>query len=135
MRRGGRAILIVAAAVAVMGLAALTGVGAARSTSPKHVEVCDNYYAPKTCDGREVGKVRIRKGARVKWVWSAANFNVHNVTLTRAPKGVRKSRFRSQTASAPFHFTKRFRKPGKYHFICTIHPGAMQMNVIVRRPG
>jgi plastocyanin len=130
-----RWIVALLAAIAALAVGAvLTGVGTARSTKPRVVRVCDNYYAPKACDGSEVGKVRIRKRGKVKWDWTPV-FNVHNVTLKSAPRGVRKSRFRSQTTANPdYHFTKRFRKPGTYRFICTIHPSQMQMKVVVRRP-
>jgi len=124
-----RAIVgLMAIAVAVAVVAALGGVGTARSTSPKVVKVGDNFYAPT--------KVTVRKLGKVRWKWPAGGtLQVHNVTLKSAPKGVRKSRFRSQTtAAAGYRFTKRFRKPGKYHFICTIHQFEMQMNVRVRRP-
>jgi copper binding plastocyanin/azurin family protein len=131
-RRWLAALLASIAAVAV-GVA-LTGVGSARSAKPKVVQVCDSYYAPKTCDGSLVGKVSIRKRGKVKWEWTPV-FNNHNVTLKSAPQGVRKSRFRSQTTSNPdYHFTKRFRKPGLYRFFCTIHPTQMRMKVVVRRP-
>jgi plastocyanin len=124
-RRAIVALLALAAAVAAV--AALTGVGAARSSTPKVVKVADNFYTPT--------KVKVHKLGKVKWQWPAeGTFSVHNVTLTSAPKGVKKRRFRSQTTGNPgFHFTKRFRKPGRYHFVCTIHRAEMQMNVVVKR--
>src|SRR6476469_5106910 len=109
-----RGLLALVALVAVAaGVMALGGVGTARSSKPKVVKLYDNYYSPVS--------VKIRKRGKVKWKWTPV-FNTHNVKLTEAPRGVRKSRFRSQTSSSPtYTFTKRFRKPGKYHFICTIH--------------
>lgn len=122
----------VALAVAVAALftvGALAGVVAGKVTKPKVVQVLD------TNDGGFVPTdVSIRKRGKVRWEWGA-DFDNHNVTLIRAPSGVRKSRFRSQTTSNPdYHFTKRFRKPGTYKFICTIHPTQMKMKVEVRRP-
>ena len=129
MIRTRATIALMVAAAVVVAVGALAGVGAARSTKPKIVQVLD------TNDGGFVPTdVRIRKRGKVRWEWGA-DFDNHNVTLTSAPRGVRKSRFRSQTTSNPdYHFTKRFRKPGKYHFICTIHPTQMKMKVVVRRP-
>jgi plastocyanin len=124
-RRRAIVVLLAVAAVAA-GVMALGGVGAARSTRPKVVKLYDNYYSPVN--------VKIRKGGKVKWKWTPV-FNTHNVKLTKAPRGVNKSKFRSQTSSSPtYTFTKRFKKPGKYHFICTIHPVEMQMDLKVRRP-
>jgi plastocyanin len=80
-----------------------------------------------------VPKVKIHKRGRVKWKWTPV-FNTHNVKLTKAPHGVKKSKFRSQTSSSPtYRFTKKFKKPGNYHFICTIHPQQMQIDVKVSR--
>jgi plastocyanin len=126
-------VLVVAAVAGVAALSALGGVGSARTAKPKVVYVCDDYYAPKACAGREVGTTKIHKRGKVKWQWTPV-FNNHNVKLTKAPRGVKKSKFRSQTSASPtYSFTKRFKKPGKYHFICTIHAAVMQMDVKVRR--
>jgi Copper binding proteins, plastocyanin/azurin family len=134
LRRRG-IVALLAVAIAAASVMALGGVGAARSTKPKVVYVCDDYYgAHKTCDGQQAGTVKIPKRGKVKWQWTPV-FNNHNVKLTKAPRGVTKSQFRSQTSSSPdYSFTKRFKKPGRYHFICTIHPVQMQMDVRVRRP-
>jgi plastocyanin len=130
--RGGRAIVaLLAVAAAVGSVLALEGVGTARTArraKPKVVKVGDNYYDPL--------EVKVNKGRKVKWQWTPV-FQTHNVKLTRAPKGVKKSKFRSQNAGSPappfYHFTRRFKKPGKYHFICTLHRFDMQMDVKVRR--
>jgi plastocyanin len=75
----------------------------------------------------------VRKRGKVKWDWTPT-FNQHNVTLKKGPRGVRKRQFRSQTTNDPsFFFVKRFKKPGKYQFYCTIHPDAMRMTVTVHR--
>jgi plastocyanin len=117
---------LLAAAVAAVAILGLTGVGMARTTKPKIVKVCDNYFTPTS--------VKVRKRGKVKWKWGCG-FARHNVTLARAPKGVRKSRFRSRTTASPtYRFTKRFKRPGKYHFVCGIHESlGMRMNVVVRR--
>ncbi len=122
--RGRRAIVALLAVTAASVLA-LAGVGTARTATPKVVDLHDNYYTPV--------EVKIGKGRKIRWSWKDVILP-HNVKLTKAPDGVRKSKFRSQTSSSPtYRFTKRFKKPGKYHFICTIHPIEMQMDVKVRR--
>ena len=65
-----------------------------------------------------------------------ANINTHNVTLKKGPKGVKKKRVHVQTSSAAgFTFTKKFKKPGKYNFYCTIHPDVMKMTSRSRGEG
>ncbi len=120
--------MLVALAGAAASLTALDDVGAARTAKPKVVEVGDNYYAPV--------ELKIHKGRRVRWQWTATN-QTHNVKLDRGPRGVKKSKFRSQNAGSPappfYHFTRKFKKPGKYRFVCTLHRLQMQMTVKVRR--
>ena len=89
------------------------------------MKVKDDFYKPDN--------VKIKKNGKVTWKWGQV-FNNHNVTLKKGPKGVKKSKFRSQTTGAEgFKFTKKFKKPGKYNFYCTIHPDVMTMKVTVKR--
>jgi plastocyanin len=119
-------IALMVAALAVVAVGAIAGVGFARSSQTKVVKVADDFFSP--------GRVSIHKYDKVKWKWTPV-FNNHNVTLKSAPRGVRKSRFRSQTTSNPdYRFTRKFRKPGTYRFICTIHPTQMKVKVVVHRP-
>jgi plastocyanin len=124
-RRRVVVLLAAAAAVAATAMVAVGGAASGSAAKPKVVKVGDDYFAP-------VKRV-INRNKRVSWKWNAT-FDVHNVTLKRAPKGVRKTNFRSQTSASPtYRFIRKFKKPGKYHFICTIHPVSMRMDVIVRR--
>jgi plastocyanin len=114
------------AAALAISIAAVAAPGPlAKATKPKVVMVLDNFYKPD--------RARVHRGGKVRWDWGQ-DFSVHNVTLKRAPKGVVKSRFRSQTTNDPdYAFTKRFKKVGKYRFYCTIHPDVMRMTVRVHR--
>ena len=126
MRRLASAAAAALIAVAVGALAAPAS-PSAKATQLKVVKVKDDFYTPDS--------VRVRKGGKVRWKWTPV-FNNHDVTLLKGPDGVRKGDFRSQTTSNPdYEFTKRFRKPGRYRFYCTVHPDVMQMTVRVRRPG
>lgn len=120
--------LSLAVAAALGSVLAFGGGGTAKTAKPKVVEVGDNFYDPI--------EVKIRKGRKVKWQWTPV-FQTHNVKLDKGPRGVKKSKFRSQNAGSPappfYHFTRRFKKPGKYQFICTLHRFQMQMTVKVRR--
>jgi plastocyanin len=123
--RIGVAVALVALAV---GALAATGVATplAKGKSPEKVKVKDDFYSPTS--------VKVKKNGKVTWSWGKnGTFDVHNVTLKKGPKGVKKSEFSSQTSSAPgFKFTKKFKKPGKYNFYCTIHPDSMKMTVKVK---
>jgi plastocyanin len=90
----------------------------------KKVEVGDNFYSPV--------KLTITKGSSVNWVWSATNFNTHNVTLIKGPKGIKKARYTSIDGARGLHFKRTFTTPGTYRFECTIHP-SMNIAVTVRR--
>jgi plastocyanin len=116
-------IVVALAALAVGALGVASGYG--KGSKPKKVQVLDNFYKPTN--------VKIKKGKKVTWKWGQV-FNSHNVTLKKGPKGVKKGKFRSQTSSAAgFKFTKKFKKPGKYNFYCTIHPDIMKMLVKVKK--
>jgi plastocyanin len=90
----------------------------------KLVKVIDDYYSRS--------KLTIKKGNEIKWVWAASNFDTHNVTLIKAPKGVNHGKFSSIDGTGGIHFTRTFTKPGTYHFECTIHPETMFMTVTVK---
>lgn len=125
-----RALIRIGFAVALIALAvgalAATGVASpsAKTAKPEKVKVLDNFYKPDN--------VKVKKNRKVKWKWGQV-FNTHNVTLKKGPKGVKKSKFTSQTSGDEgFTFTKKFKKPGKYNFYCTIHPDVMKMTVKVK---
>jgi plastocyanin len=124
VRAAGRRRLAALAALAVAGVAAFGGISDARRAT-KHVDIGDNYYLPE--------KVRVHKGDKVRWVYSLDLGDMHDVYLKRAPDGVRKARYRSPTLLPNDAFARRFKKRGRYHFICTFHSQEMQMDVRVRR--
>ena len=127
-RRGSLAAFT---AVALTGAVAAPVAGAA--TKPTHktktvvkkVKVADDFYSPT--------KMTIKVGDKVNFVWSPTNVNTHNVTLVKAPKGVNKKKFTSLDGSTQFHFERKFTVPGKYHFLCTIHPTMMNFYLTVKK--
>ena len=62
-----------------------------------------------------------------------ANLDSHNVKLKKGPRKVDKKDFKSATGTIGIKFTPKFKVPGKYHFICTLHSSVMQMDVIVKK--
>ncbi|HEY1376897.1 MAG TPA: plastocyanin/azurin family copper-binding protein [Gemmataceae bacterium] len=125
MRVGKVARLVTAAAaIAVIAIAAVGAAsGHEAKVAPKVVQVKDDLYTPVS--------VSLVKGHSVKWKW-VNTIHTHNVRLNKAPAGVKKSNFASQNSSSPtYTFTRKFTKVGTYHFICSIHPTKMQMDVKV----
>jgi plastocyanin len=120
----GATIGAVAAACA-LAPAAVAG-GAPKSTSKTYnVKVRDDYYSPLN--------VKVRKDDKVKWAWGSTNINSHDVTLKKAPKGVKKGDYRSISGAIGITFKRKFTVPGTYNFYCTIHPDVMTMDVVVKK--
>src|SRR3954453_9822474 len=76
LRRIGVAASVAALAVGIMALGAPGSL--AKATKPKVVKVLDDFYKPDS--------VRVRKRGKVKWDWGH-DFDIHNVTLKKGPKG------------------------------------------------
>jgi len=138
-----RAVAVTAgiAAVGAIALPAVTSAdnGAQLKKSSK-VEVADDFFSPTT--------LKVKKNAKIKFAWDSSNTNTHNVTLKKGPKGVKlgcptkgKDAFsdliskcnKSDSGSVGVKFAKTFDKPGKYSFICTIHPDVMKLDVTVKK--
>ena len=68
----------------------------------------------------------------MKFKWGSNNTPTTRL-LRSTPKGVDKQDFNSPTKTSDFKFNATFRKPGTYHFICTIHPDNMKLSVKVRK--
>jgi plastocyanin len=127
--RGRRLAGLLAVATASAAIVAVAVGGAASGqeakATPKVVQVKDDFYTPVS--------VSLAKNGSVKWKW-VNTIHTHNVRLTKAPTGVKKSNFYSQSSSSPtYTFTRKFTKVGKYHFICSIHPTKMQVDVTVHK--
>jgi plastocyanin len=122
--------LALATAVALLGATAASARDPAASASTAKsalVTVNDFYFGPDA--------VTIKRGGKVKWVWSSANTYPHDVHLKKGPKGLaeRATYSTKTTAVTDAEFKKTFTTPGTYHFICTIHPTEMHLTVIVKK--
>lgn len=121
------AVLALAGALAVTGSAAGGGgdapAAAAKKRGPtKRVKVADNFFAPK--------RFAVKQGTTIRWRWSNANADSHDVFLRKGPRGVR--RFQSPPAATFFTYKRKLTKPGVYKLLCTFHEG-MTMRVTVRK--
>jgi plastocyanin len=106
--------------IALAGLllaVALAPAGAA--PRPKTVKVGDLFFAPES--------LRIKQGTMVRFKWVGEQ--THNVTKSSGPG----RHFQSDDFKGPgVHFKRRFKKPGRYRLICSLHP-EMTMKLRVKR--
>ncbi len=91
------------------------GLVPAAHAGPRVVKAKDFLFKP--------GKVTIKRGSIVKWRFLDAS--AHNVVS----RGTR--RFRSSQDMRSGTYRVRFRKRGRYRYVCTIHPLSMRGVVTV----
>ncbi len=127
IRRTVAALAVAALAVAALGASgASAGAASGKKPPPKLVTINDFYFGPSA--------VSVNKGSSIKWVWSSANTQPHDVHLKQGPGGLKKKgSYSTPTATTNAQFTKKFETPGTYHFICTIHPTEMKLTVTVKK--
>lgn len=85
--------------------------GGERGTAAKtrSVRVDDDFFRPK--------RIAVSSGDRVRWVWRGEV--EHNVRFRRVPRGT--SRRPSSKLMSRGSFSRKFRKRGRYTYVCTIH--------------
>lgn len=135
MRRaglGGALLTAIAAlAVAVGAPAGLadTGADAAGKKKVTKVKVGDDFFNPVD--------LKVKKGTTLKWKWQRGTFNPHNVTLVKAPKGLKKKQKKKLTSKCTGAtcdpFKTKLKKPGTYKFVCTIHRTTMKQKTKVKK--
>jgi plastocyanin len=125
-RRGAVLTAILAAGTAA-ALPALAPAAPQATKKPHHratgktreVGVNSDYYDP--------AKLTIHVGDKVKWVWHASGFALHDVYVDSGP-----TRFNSPT-QAGGTFSQTFKKAGTYKLYCTQHEADMTMTLTVRK--
>lgn len=91
----------------------------------KRAGVVDFRFVPKG--------MRLRSGDAIRWIFPRRNSAPHNVTAFKTPRGVPRRVYSSKRTIGPGSaFARRFKRPGIYRFVCTIHP-FMRMGVGVSR--
>lgn len=108
-------VLTLVLAVALAAAAAVPAAQAASTPEPLKVSIGDNFFKPK--------KKTIARKTKVTWTWKGEAD--HNVTLVKAPDGIKKSKYNSET-QLEGTFSRRLKTAGKYTFVCTIHAGMEQ---------
>jgi len=136
MRALTRIGILVALVALVVGALAATGVAnpLGKGSQPEKVKVLDDFFKPTN--------VKIKKNKKVTWKWGQ-DFNQHNVTLKKGPKGVKKSKpctggkitkcNKSGSGTIGIKFNPKFNKKGTYNFVCTVHPTTMKVKVVVKK--
>src|SRR4051794_35980687 len=98
-----RKLLPVVIALLATGVAALPA--PAGSPPPrKNIAVRDDLFAPK--------KLTVKRGTTIAWHWAAQNFNLHDVKLIAAPKGVK--HFHSRSRVVRYSFSRKLTVRGTY---------------------
>ncbi|MGH2980226.1 MAG: cupredoxin domain-containing protein [Solirubrobacterales bacterium] len=111
MKGRGTALAAAAAVIAVGVLygTPVAGGDGATAAKTRSVRVDDDFFRPK--------RVTIRSGDRVRWVWRGEGD--HNVRFRKVPRRVSR-RPGSRTVDRG-RFSRKFRKRGRYSYVCTIH--------------
>jgi plastocyanin len=107
---------------AVAALPAIAPAAAKHHTAKgktREVGVQSDYYDP--------AKLTIHVGDKVKWVWHASGFALHDVYVDSGP-----TTFNSPT-QAGGTFSQTFKKAGTYKLYCTQHEEDMTMTLVVRK--
>lgn len=116
--RGAVGAAILAASAAAVVPAAIAKPHKAKPKTHE-VGINDDYYDP--------AKVALHVGDKVKWVWHANGFSLHDVYVDKGPTD-----FHSPTQGAG-SFSYTFKKAGTYKLYCTQHEADMTMTVTVKK--
>jgi plastocyanin len=123
-------------AVKLAALSALVAGGAVAALPAIAPAAAEHQHSSKKGKTREVGvqsdfydpaKLTIHVGDKVKWVWHASGFDLHDVYVDSGP-----TTFNSPT-QAGGTFAKTFKKAGTYKLYCTQHEADMTMVLVVRK--
>jgi plastocyanin len=71
--------------------------------------------------------VRVKRGAKLNWLFKGAGADLHDVTLANGPRG-----FASANYGTKAKFSYRFKVRGRYQIFCALHPVAMTETVTVK---
>ena len=81
------------------------------------IQAKDSYFS--------IPNVELRRGSKLSWKFGTPT--LHNVTLANGPRG-----FASDNLNDGRKFGVKFKVPGTYRLMCTIHPVGMTQTVTVR---
>jgi plastocyanin len=129
MFKSARSRIAVFAGLAAVSAAVIPIASSSAKTKPK--PVVKVIYVKD--DSFSVTRLTIKEGTEINWKWSQQNYDSHNVTLLKGPKGIKDSKYLSATGPTNIKFERVFLTPGTYHFQCTIHPESMNTVLTVKK--
>jgi plastocyanin len=88
-----------------------------RVKSGATVAARDSYFS--------IANVELKRGSKLNWKFGTPT--LHNVTLANGPRG-----FASENLNDGRRFGVKFKVPGTYRLMCTLHPVGMTQTVTVR---
>jgi plastocyanin len=104
-----------ASAAIVAAGAALAGPAEAKV---HNAQIGSNFFAP--------GKLTVKQGDKVRFVWEEFGFEAHDVNVRKGP-----AKFQSPLQAGGTWSTKKLKKAGKYSLYCSQHPEEMTMTLKV----
>jgi plastocyanin len=113
-----RRLCVLVIGAVCLAVAAPTALGGGANAS-RTAKIGDNFYRPRA--------LTVAKGATVTWRWEGRRR--HDVYFTSGPRSGRPRRCRAQRHGS---CSRKFKKAGRYGYVCTIH-GSMTGKVVVRR--
>ena len=117
MRRSLRTSI---APVAIMAAGAAFLIAGPAEARVQKADIGSNFFAP--------GKLTVKKGDKVRFVWEEFGFEAHDVNVRKGP-----AKFHSPLQAGGTWTTKKLAKPGKYALFCSQHPEDMKMTLTVKR--
>ncbi len=115
-----RSVRSLIAPVAVMAAGALFLLAGPAEARVQKADIGSNFYAP--------GKLTVKTGDKVRFVWEQFNFDAHDVNVRKGP-----TKFHSPLQAGGTWTTKKLKKPGKYFLFCSQHPDEMRMTLTVKK--
>jgi plastocyanin len=114
-----RSIRLAAPAAIMAAGAALALAGPAEARVQK-AQISSNFFAP--------GKLTVKQGDRVRFVWDEFSFDAHDVNVKKGP-----AKFHSPLQAGGTWTTKKLKKLGRYSLFCSQHPEEMRMTLTVKK--
>jgi plastocyanin len=112
---------------AVLAAVLAAGTAAAPAASETHHPAGKTRTVGVQSDFYDPAKITVHAGDKIRWVWHASGFSLHDVHVDAGP-----AEFNSPTQAAG-SFSYRFKKTGTYRLYCTQHEADMTMTVTVKK--
>jgi plastocyanin len=108
------------APVAVMAAGVAFVLAGPAEAKVHEAQISSNFFAP--------GKLSVKQGDKVRFVWDEFSFEAHDVNVRKGP-----AKFSSPLQAGGTWSTKKLKKTGKYVLFCSQHPEEMTMTLKVKK--